>query len=144
MMAAVLEGPTLNALVGVGAGNAPKQNPFVIWVPLAKTLYEYGLVFVVFWFPLTIVSTFGQGRIFIMSWMMFMQYHILNGSLLVPINFIYTLLFSGLYVLRGSDETHHPERAKEHRFAWQTAREVRSPLGPPKPRKPGSSLAPLR
>jgi hypothetical protein len=140
MMAAVLEGPTLNALVGVGAGNAPKQNPFVIWVPLAKTMYEYGLVFVVFWFPLTIISTFGQGRIFIMSWMMFMQYHILNGSLLVPINFIYTLLFGGLYVLRGSDDAHHPERAKEHRFAWQT----RTSNAPKKPRKPGSSLAPLR
>ena len=140
MMAAVLDGPTLNALVGVGAGNAPKQNPFVIWVPLAKTMYEYGLVFVVFWFPLTIISTFGQGRIFIMSWMMFMQYHILNGSLLVPINFIYSLLFSGLYVLRDSDDAYHPERGKEHRFAWQGS----GRSDPQKPGKPGSSLAPLR
>jgi len=130
LMGQVLQGDTLKAIVGSGAGTAPKQNVFVIWIPLAKCLYEYGLIFCLFWFPLILVSTFGQGRIFIMSWMMFVQYHILNGSLLVPINFIYTLLFGGLYVLRDDN--------KENVFEWQKPK-------PPQPKaSPGTSLAPLR
>jgi hypothetical protein len=103
LIGTALNGTPLAALFGSGAGSSPK-GVNVTFLPVAKVLYEYGLFFALFWFPLTIACNFGKGRSVIVGWMMFVQYHLLNGSLLVPTNFLYCMLFSGLFVFPQSEK----------------------------------------
>lgn len=88
------------AVVGVGAGNIAKGFN-IMWIPVAKALKEYGLIFFVLWFGMTVVFFFGAGRPVVISWMMFIVYHVCNGSLLVPLVSAYCYLLAAGYMIQG-------------------------------------------
>ena len=95
--------PGGEALFGRGAGNMLRAAN-IAWNPVSKAFGEYGLIFTVVWFLLLVIGMFGRGVPFIVSWMLFMQYHLLNGSFLVPLFTIYCVLLTGLYIIEDEPE----------------------------------------
>ena len=105
VMAEVLTGDPDKAVLGIGAGNMPRALN-ITWNPMSKVSREYGFVVFGLWFFFMIYCLFGNGVPFIVSWIFFIQYHLLNGSLLVPLHTVYCILAASAYIVsRGETET---------------------------------------
>lgn len=96
-------GPFDQFLLGKGAGSMPRGTSHAsasfAWSPYSKVVVEYGAIVTVFWFLLSCFGTFRAGIPFVVSWALFVQYHLLNGALAVPLHTIYILLLSGAYYI---------------------------------------------
>ncbi len=101
IVASVFRNPT-DALFGSGAGNASKGLN-IIWNPMAKALFEYGLVFGILFFVLTIAFMFGAGRPFIVGWTCFVNYHLLGGGFVMPWFAVMAWVLVGGYHIREDD-----------------------------------------
>ena len=101
----VAEGSIGQSLFGIGAGNG-KKGEDVLLNPVSKVIIEYGIVGTVAWFTFITVAMFGGGTPLAIAWALFVQYHLLNGSLLVPIHTLYCFYLGGAYVYmkKGQDE----------------------------------------
>lgn len=93
-----IEGRSFKYFFGIGAGNMPRAMN-IAWNPTSKFFREYGMIAFVGWFIFIAYCYFGGGVPFVMGWMMFMQYHLLNGSLLVPLISVYSIIFAAGYVV---------------------------------------------
>jgi len=110
-------GPVDDFLLGKGAGTMPRGKSFLkafTWAPYSKVIVEYGAICAVFWFFLTCFGTFRRGVPFAISWSLFIQYHLMNGSLNVPLHTIYIFVLSGAYIIsersEGSEKRRVPVR----------------------------------
>jgi hypothetical protein len=97
----IVDSGPLHALVGRGSGVMPQQLN-MLFTPLAKVPYEYGFITSIFWLVFIIYCSFGRGVPFIVSWVMLVQYMLLNGSLLVPICNAYIVVLCSLFRVTGS------------------------------------------
>jgi hypothetical protein len=101
-------GPFDTLLFGKGAGTMPRGSNHGLasfaWAPYAKVVVEYGLIVAMLWFALTCAGVFRPGIPFVISWSLFVQYHLLNGALAVPIHTIYCLLLAGAFLIIEPDE----------------------------------------
>ena len=81
-------GDEADMLIGKGAGSMPKgqsaKGANFAWAPYAKVFVEYGIVAFIFWALLILTAMFGHGVPFAISWVVFLQYQFMNGSLNVP------------------------------------------------------------
>ena len=109
-----LNGDGLKALFGTGAGNMPRAMN-IVWNPVSKMLVEYGLIAFAAWFLFMIGCVFGSGVPFVVSWMVFMAFQLLNGSLLVPINSMYCIMLSSLYLVRAGSAERSTDGVRRHR-----------------------------
>lgn len=99
---AALNGDGARALFGNGAGNMPRALN-IVWNPVSKMFVEYGLIAFVAWLVFQVTSVFGHGVPFVVSWMVFMAFQLLNGSLIVPINSMYCIMLASLYSVNGNN-----------------------------------------
>lgn len=93
MQATLAEPDEKHVFFGIGAGNI-ERHIGIVWIPVAKVLVEYGLIsFVCFlWF---VTLWLYRGRpVFAIAWAAGLMFHLLNGSLLVPL-FLYVPYFLG-------------------------------------------------
>jgi hypothetical protein len=72
----------------------------VLWLPLAKVVVEYGIIVFVAWFVFFAYAMFSTGSPFVPAWALFIQYHILNGSFLVPPNVFLCYVVVAAFVIR--------------------------------------------
>ena len=96
-----------------GAGSMPKGQSQLganfAWAPYSKVFVEYGIVAFAFWALLIITAMFGHGVPFAISWVVFLQYQFMNGSLNVPLHTIYAMLLAGgVMVARNASSTAGP------------------------------------
>jgi hypothetical protein len=99
-------GDEQDLFIGKGAGSMPKGQSALganfAWAPYAKVFVEYGIVAFTFWALLIVTAMFGHGVPFAISWVVFVQYQFMNGSLNVPLHTIYAvLLAAGVMVAAG-------------------------------------------
>lgn len=91
-------GPEQDLIIGKGAGEMPKGQSQLganfAWAPYAKVFVEYGIVVFIFWALLIVTAMFGHGVPFAISWVVFIQYQFMNGSLNVPLHTIYAVLLA--------------------------------------------------
>ena len=89
--------------LGKGAGEMPKgksvRGANFAWAPYAKVFVEYGVIAFSFWLLLTLGAMFGHGVPFAISWVVFLQYQFMNGSLNVPLHSIYAALLAAAVVV---------------------------------------------
>ncbi len=89
--------------LGKGAGEMPKgksvRGANFAWAPYAKVFVEYGIIAFSFWLLLTLGAMFGHGVPFAISWVVFLQYQFMNGSLNVPLHSIYAALLAAAVVV---------------------------------------------
>lgn len=93
-----VEGNSFKYFFGIGAGNMPRAMN-IAWNPTSKFFREYGMIAFMAWFVFIAYCYLGNGVPFIVGWIMFVQYHLLNGSLLVPIISVYSIIFAAGYVI---------------------------------------------
>lgn len=72
-------------LFGIGAGNI-ERRPGIVWMPFAKVIDEYGVIIFLAWLGFFSFVVVGSGVPFLVAWLALVQYHLLNGSFLVPLN----------------------------------------------------------
>jgi hypothetical protein len=98
-------GDETDLFLGKGAGSMPKgqsaKGANFAWAPYAKVFVEYGIVAFGFWALLILTAMFGHGVPFAISWVVFLQYQFMNGSLNVPIHTIYAMLLAGAVMIVG-------------------------------------------
>jgi hypothetical protein len=85
--------------VGIGAGNT-LQDGRVVWNPVVKVTSEYGLVVSFFFFSLLIVSMFSNRIPFTVGYVNTVQFLLLNGGFLVPVNPFILLMLSTFISIR--------------------------------------------
>jgi hypothetical protein len=92
------------AFIGMGAGKKPfKEDSFFLTPPISKVLFEYGVVASLALLLYTVLSVCGSGVPFVICWAALIQYHLLNGSALVPVHTLYCYFLAGAFSLpRGS------------------------------------------
>ncbi len=92
-------GDETDLFIGKGAGAMPKGQSALganfAWAPYSKVFVEYGIVAFIFWALLILTAMFGHGTPFAISWVVFVQYQFMNGSLNVPLHTIYAVLLAG-------------------------------------------------
>jgi hypothetical protein len=100
-------GDETDLFIGKGAGSMPKgqsaKGANFAWAPYAKVFVEYGLVAFIFWALLILTAMFGHGVPFAISWVVFLQYQFMNGSLNVPLHTIYAMLLAGGLVVAARE-----------------------------------------
>jgi hypothetical protein len=107
-------GDEADLFIGKGAGSMPKgqssKGANFAWAPYAKVFVEYGIVAFIFWALLILTAMFGHGAPFAISWVVFLQYQFMNGSLNVPLHTIYAMLLAGGVVVtaRAVSRTANP------------------------------------
>jgi hypothetical protein len=94
-------------LTGQGAGTMQKgrasgEDMTFTWTPMSKVFIEYGLLVLLIWLAYTTISIFGNGVPLIVSWVVFVQYHLLNGSFSVPIHVVYLYVLAGAYIVQSN------------------------------------------
>lgn len=98
-------GDEVDMLIGKGAGSMPKgqsaKGANFAWAPYSKVFVEYGIIAFVFWAVLILTAMFGHGVPFAISWVVFLQYQFMNGSLNVPLHTIYAMLLAGGVMVVG-------------------------------------------
>ena len=98
-----LFGDEKDLFLGKGAGEMPKgksvRGANFAWAPYAKVFVEYGIIAFSFWLLLTLSAMFGHGVPFAISWVVFLQYQFMNGSLNVPLHTIYAALLAASVVV---------------------------------------------
>lgn len=91
-------GDLTDLFIGKGAGAMPKGQSQLganfAWAPYSKVFVEYGMVAFVLWALLILTAMFGHGVPFAISWVVFLQYQFMNGSLNVPLHTIYAVLLA--------------------------------------------------
>jgi hypothetical protein len=96
-------GDEADLFTGKGAGEMPKGKSQLganfAWAPYAKVFVEYGIIAFAFWAALILTSMFGHGVPFAISWVVFLQYQFMNGSLNVPVHTIYAALLAASVVV---------------------------------------------
>lgn len=99
----VLFGDESELFLGRGAGEMPKGKSQLganfAWAPYAKVFVEYGIIGFAFWAALIVTAMFGHGVPFAISWVVFLQYQFMNGSLNVPLHTIYACLLAASIVV---------------------------------------------
>jgi hypothetical protein len=108
LMAERMEGDSYVVMVGTGAGNISRGFN-IAWTALTKSFYEYGLLFSVVWNVLMVMALFGRGRPLVLSWALFVQYHFLNGSFIVPLFPVFHFALLGGYAISDDRPPHAPE-----------------------------------
>lgn len=92
-------GDETDLIIGKGAGAMPKgqsaKGANFAWAPYSKVFVEYGIVAFICWALLILTTMFGHGVPFAISWVVFVQYQFMNGSLNVPLHTIYAMLLAG-------------------------------------------------
>ena len=95
--------------------------------PLARALTAFGvwtatpwafgafILYAVAWFVFVTVAMFGGGAPVAIAWALFVQYHLLNGSLLVPIHTLYCFYLGGAYVYMKKDQEEEPAMLSDRR-----------------------------
>lgn len=106
-------GDEADLFLGKGAGSMPKGQSQLganfAWAPYSKVFVEYGIVAFIFWALLIVTAMFGHGVPFAISWVVFLQYQFMNGSLNVPLHTIYAMLLAGgVMVARNASRTAGP------------------------------------
>lgn len=106
-------GDETDLFIGKGAGSMPKGQSQLganfAWAPYSKVFVEYGIVAFAFWALLILTAMFGHGVPFAISWVVFLQYQFMNGSLNVPLHTIYAMLLAGgVMVARNASSTAGP------------------------------------
>jgi len=100
-------GDEADLFIGKGAGSMPKgqsaKGANFAWAPYAKVFVEYGIVAFIFWALLILTTMFGHGVPFAISWVVFLQYQFMNGSLNVPLHTIYAMLLAGGVVVAARE-----------------------------------------
>lgn len=100
------EGPLDEFLMGHGAGTMKKGksakgssavDTAFAWAPYSKVIVEYGLIPAIFWFLLVFISMFRPGVPIAAGMALFVQYHLLNGALAVPLHTIYAFILVTCY-----------------------------------------------
>lgn len=113
-------GDETDLLIGKGAGSMPKgqssKGANFAWAPYSKVFVEYGIVAFGFWALLILTAMFGHGVPFAISWVVFLQYQFMNGSLNVPLHTIYAMLLAGS-VMVGAREAPRAVAGLAGRFA---------------------------
>ncbi|MBU2108831.1 MAG: hypothetical protein KKC10_19805 [Alphaproteobacteria bacterium] len=98
-----LFGEETDLFIGKGAGAMPKGQSQLganfAWAPYSKVFVEYGIVAFACWALLIITAMFGHGVPFAVSWVVFLQYQFMNGSLNVPLHTIYAVLLAAGVVM---------------------------------------------
>src|SRR5690606_30161627 len=106
-------GDETDLFIGKGAGSMPKGQSQLganfAWAPYSKVFVEYGIVAFAFWALLIITAMFGHGVPFAISWVVFLQYQFMNGSLNVPLHTIYAALLAASVVVVADRKTTGPE-----------------------------------
>lgn len=107
-------GPMDELIMGHGAGTMSKTKLVklnttieegVTWAPYSKVINEYGIVAFFFWFTLIFISMFRPGIPLAASVALFVQYHLLNGSLAVPLHTVYAFLLVTCYIFTDDETT---------------------------------------
>jgi len=102
------EGPMSNFLMGRGAGSMKKGTNVIdnglAWAPYSKIIVEYGVIAGLFWFFLIFISMFRRGIPIAASMALFIQYHLLNGSLAVPLHSIYAFILVTCYAFIDDED----------------------------------------
>jgi hypothetical protein len=95
----LLAGEPETVLFGTGAGSI-ERRPGIVWMPFAKVIVEYGVIGFLAWFGYFSVAMLGGGAPLIAAWVALIQYHLLNGSFLVPLNaFLCCVLAAGYRIV---------------------------------------------
>jgi len=106
-------GPLDTFLMGQGPGTMPKgmvnQSAVTFaWAPYAKSIVEQGFIVFAVWMVLFCYCVFSPGIPFVIALAGFVQFQFLNGSLGVPLNSIYCLFLSGLYMITDRNSAEAP------------------------------------
>lgn len=96
MITETLTATPQEAIFGAGAGRIAKGGN-IMWLPIAKALKEYGLIFTVFWFGVTVMFFFGGNRPVVLSWALFVVYHLCNGTFVLTHVIVMCWLLIGGY-----------------------------------------------
>lgn len=109
-------------LIGKGAGAMPKgqsaRGANFAWAPYAKVFVEYGLITFIFWALLIVTAMFGHGVPFAISWVVFLQYQFMNGSLNVPLHSIYAVLLAAGVMVTANSRKSSGQAAAGSAFGW--------------------------
>lgn len=84
------------AIFGQGAGTMRKGMD-AAWAPYSKAFVEYGLIGAALWLLFMTVASVGHGVPFAVSWVVLVQYHLLNGAFAVPLHIYYIWLLAAAY-----------------------------------------------
>jgi len=90
------EGDPAKILFGLGAGSMEKRTG-VLWLAFSKVFVEYGFIVFLAWLGFFSYVMFRSPVPWIVIWMTLIQYHLLNGSLLVPLHVILCHLLAAAY-----------------------------------------------
>ncbi len=85
IVGATVAGEPEGALFGLGAGNI-ERRPGIVWMAYAKIIVEYGLIVFVVWLAFFSHAVLSPGVPLIAAWLALVQFHLLNGAFLVPLN----------------------------------------------------------
>jgi hypothetical protein len=107
IVAEVVGGEPEAALFGLGAGNI-ERRPGVVWMPFAKVIVEYGLIVFVVWLAFFSHAILSTGVPFIAAWLALVQFHLLNGSFLVPLDVYLCVVLAAGYRIARDDGTPAP------------------------------------
>lgn len=88
---------------GHGPGSLSVDAVSKYFIPIVKSLYEYGIIFSIFYIFLTILICFGRGVPVVIGFMGLITIHFLNAAFLVPIFIYIPLLMGGGYWLEREE-----------------------------------------